>query len=201
MRKSDAQAWKIGIAVAVVVAIISIGAMSVIRAPASPEEVRAEAKKERHKKKEAKLAKQRAEYLKKNPQRTYIAQITREMDCEWGEETSVADNKQLTKGQQVDLIKGLAQITFKSGAQVILEGPATFKVVSLTSGDLSAGKMTADVPDDVQNFTINTPMATIVDAEFDKKPQSEAEPEDPRRIRLGKGESVRLKAGESIRID
>jgi len=102
----------------------------------------------------------------------------------------------------VDLLSGLAEITFHSGAQVILEGPAKFKVVSRTSGDLSVGKMTADVPDNVRKFTINTPVASIVDAEFHGGVETEGTPESgPRRIRLGEGESIRLGEGESIRID
>ncbi|MCG8584660.1 MAG: hypothetical protein MI757_08115 [Pirellulales bacterium] len=194
MRDSDKQAWKVGVLVAAVLAVVAVGAMSVMRAPPDPSLERAKAKKAKEDKKKKELEAERDRW-----KATHVAQVTRTVDCEWGEEDNdIAKGKHLKKGEEVDLLKGLAEITFVSGAQVILEGPARFTVVSRTSADLATGKMVADVPDDVQKFTINTPVATIVDAEFDR---SEGTPDEPKRIRLGKGESIRLGEGDSVRID
>ena len=49
----------------------------------------------------------------------------------------------LQAGQQLQLEKGIAQITYSNGAVVLLEGPASFTVDSPNSGFLSRGKLTA----------------------------------------------------------
>ena len=194
--KAEASAWKVGLLVAAVVTVIAVGVMAVVKTPRDDKGDLAKAKKAKQSEKKGK--KDRDEALKRPSdvlsKKTYIAQLTRVVDCEWAEEASIAQGSHLKEGQEVDLKSGLAELTFHSGAQVILEGPAKFKVVSRTSGDLTVGKMTADVPDNVQKFTINTPVVKIVDAEFHGGVETEGTPEPgkKKRIRLGEGESIRI---------
>ena len=207
MRKSDAQAWKIAILVAAIIAVIAVGTLSVMQAPpdriAEREKAKQEkAQKEQEAKERAMAARMERAAKLREKMASYIAQVTHTHQAEWGDDRpATEDDNHLSKGQQVDLLKGQAQITFGSGAKVILEGPAKFRVLTRTSADLSTGKMVADVPDDVQSFTINTPVAKIVDADFVKSTESEGTPDEPRPIRLGKGESIRIGEGESVRID
>ncbi len=66
-------------------------------------------------------------------------------------------------GQKLNLTDGLAEITFDSGAKVILHAPAQFAVGEAMGGDLRFGRLTAKVPHSARGFTINTPTAKVVD--------------------------------------
>jgi hypothetical protein len=76
----------------------------------------------------------------------------------------------LFAGQRFDLVRGLAEITFDGGATTLIEGPATFEVVSLAAGRLYSGRLTATLDKTVgkatgagSRFAIETPMATVTD--------------------------------------
>ena len=58
---------------------------------------------------------------------------------------------------------GHAQIEFYSGATVILEGPAEFRVVSRTEGYCASGKLRATVPPQAHGFRIGSPSVNLVD--------------------------------------
>jgi hypothetical protein len=61
------------------------------------------------------------------------------------------------------LKSGFAQIEFYSGATVILEGPADFRLISPTEAYCAAGKLRAIVPHPAQGFTIGSPRLDLVD--------------------------------------
>src|SRR5207248_2434357 len=60
-----------------------------------------------------------------------VAQITASKGCQWaGTNVSARAGEHLRKGQRLDLLRGYAEVTFDSGAQVVLEGPVAFEVNS-----------------------------------------------------------------------
>ncbi len=61
------------------------------------------------------------------------------------------------------LKSGLAQIEFYSGATVILEGPAEFRLVSRMEAYCARGKLRATVPHQAQGFRIGSPVLNLVD--------------------------------------
>ncbi len=70
--------------------------------------------------------------------------------------------------QKLNLTTGLAELTFESGAKVILHAPAQFAVTGAIGGELQLGKLTAKVPHSSPGaksarFTINTPSGKVVD--------------------------------------
>src|SRR6202035_1471725 len=70
--------------------------------------------------------------------------------------------------QQVKLVGGLGEITFRSGAKVVISAPAQFSVSSGLETDLEIGKLSARVPHDPSHpgatgFTVNTPAGSVVD--------------------------------------
>jgi hypothetical protein len=70
----------------------------------------------------------------------------------------------LQAGSELQLEKGIAQITYSNRAVVLLEGPASFTVDSPNSGFLSRGKLTARADSEQsRQFTILTPNARFVD--------------------------------------
>ncbi len=95
----------------------------------------------------------------------FVAQITATKGCQWSTAiTPPTEMMQLQVGQQLQLEKGIAQITYSNQAVVLLEGPASFTVGSPNSGFLSQGKLTARADsDESRQFTIVTPDARFVD--------------------------------------
>jgi hypothetical protein len=127
-------------------------------------------------------------------------------------------------GSKFVLISGLLEITYDSGARVILQGPVTYQVESSASGYLSIGKLTAKVEQgsEVSNhkseiinpkFVIRTPTALVTDlgTEFGVEVTNsgetsshvfrgmvEVQPTDARTRPTGK--AIRLRENESVRL-
>jgi hypothetical protein len=88
------------------------------------------------------------------PKVEYVARITGMADCKWAQspesrvQSPALDSRFSTLvalGDTLSLRSGLLEITYNSGAKVILQGPVTYKVESSASGYLSVGKLTARV--------------------------------------------------------
>jgi len=109
-----------------------------------------------------------------------VARLTDAIDCKWklseGERPSpqpspirgegvvqLALDTEFSAGQQLNLTAGLAELTFDSGAKVILHAPAQFVVSEALGGDLQLGRLSAKVPHSAHGFTINTPGGKVVD--------------------------------------
>jgi hypothetical protein len=75
-----------------------------------------------------------------------VGQITGVVDCQWADpRTAVSDGDGVPLGQKFALASGYLEITYQSGARVILQGPCAYDVESKTGGFLSLGKLTARV--------------------------------------------------------
>ena len=59
------------------------------------------------------------------------------VDCKWH------GGSRVSLGQKLDLASGLMEITYDTGAKVILQGPVTYEVES-NGGYLSVGKLTGE---------------------------------------------------------
>ena len=73
-----------------------------------------------------------------------VGRITGLVDCRWADPTTkalVRDDVPL--GRKYAMASGLMEITYDTGAKVILQGPATYEVESARSGYLSLGRLTA----------------------------------------------------------
>lgn len=93
-----------------------------------------------------------------------VARLTRTLEAKWSGGPPVqSEHERLLSGQTLDLREGLAEITFDSGARVILDAPAHFEVSTAQRGFLNAGKLTANVTGPPAGFTIQTPSSTVVD--------------------------------------
>src|SRR6185369_7470491 len=75
----------------------------------------------------------------------------------------VHSGDRLLRNQRLEIAKGLAEITFDSGAQVVLEGPATFDLKSAWEATLNRGTLKASVPPQAIGFRISNPSVEIVD--------------------------------------
>ena len=96
-----------------------------------------------------------------------VALMTGTKDCEWSGAPMQAGST-LQAGQRLELTKGFAEITFDSGAQVTLNGPASMVVSSAWDASLESGTMQASVPAEAAGFRVTNPSVEVVDqgAEF-----------------------------------
>ncbi len=76
-----------------------------------------------------------------------VGRITGMADCRWNDPTAApaSDTESIPRGRKYVLDSGLMEISYDSGAKVILQGPCTYEVESETGGFLSLGKLTAKV--------------------------------------------------------
>jgi hypothetical protein len=78
------------------------------------------------------------------PEPVFVARITGSVDCRWVDpRTAPAGVDRIAAGRKFDLASGLLEVTYDSGAKVILEGPCTYEVESNHGGRLSLGRLTA----------------------------------------------------------
>ncbi len=113
-----------------------------------------------------------------------VARLTNAVDCQWALEAQppspqpspirgegvveLAIGTQLYAGQRLHLTAGLAELTFSSGARVILTAPTQFDLTDALGGDLQLGKLAARVPHDSTGrgaigFAVGTPSGKVVD--------------------------------------
>jgi hypothetical protein len=95
---------------------------------------------------------------------TSMARVARTHECVWEESVGVmSPGESLTVGRKLRLKRGLAEIHFADGAQVLVQGPAEFQVVAAGEAFLRTGVLSAYVPVAARGFTIRTPQAKVVD--------------------------------------
>jgi hypothetical protein len=94
-----------------------------------------------------------------------VGRITGMVECQWVDLHAQAfDGAHVTLGRKYDLVSGLVEITYDTGAKVILQGPVTYQVESANGGFLSLGKLTGEVKArQAKGFAVRTPTATVTD--------------------------------------
>ena len=91
-----------------------------------------------------------------------VGRITGMVDCKWA--GVVFDSPGVPLGRRYELASGLMEITYDTGAKVILQGPVTYEVESKNGGFLSVGRLTGKVTTEVaRGFIIRTPTAIVTD--------------------------------------
>ncbi len=91
-----------------------------------------------------------------------VARLTGGKDLRWsGGSLSVGD--ELRRGQQIKLVSGFAEITFDSGAEVVLEGPAVLDLTSAWDAVLRHGALRANVPPEAVGFRVSNSAVEVVD--------------------------------------
>jgi hypothetical protein len=85
-----------------------------------------------------------------------VGSITGMADCQWVDPaTKVSDRDSVPLGHKFALARGLLEISYHSGAKVILQGPAAYEVNSRTGGFLSFGRLTALVEKNDSGFSVH----------------------------------------------
>ena len=93
-----------------------------------------------------------------------VASLRVSPDCCWSKEAKrPADFGHLLTGQRLAVDAGLLEITYGSGARVVLEGPVEYTVAERNMGCLEHGRLVAQVPATANGFTVQTPGAKVTD--------------------------------------
>ena len=92
-----------------------------------------------------------------------VAQLTGSKECQWAGGVDLQPGARLHKGQQLELSHGFAEVTFDSGARVVLEGPAKLQVNSAWDASLKQGTLKANVPAEAIGFSVAAATVDVVD--------------------------------------
>ena len=92
-----------------------------------------------------------------------IATLVKATGCKWAASTlPTAEGSRVSAGTY-ELVEGLATLKFDSGAEVVLEAPATLELIDAMNCRLRRGTLVSDVPPQAIGFTIDTEKARVVD--------------------------------------
>jgi hypothetical protein len=94
----------------------------------------------------------------------FVARLTAEKGAQWKRGTAaLTPGAALRKGQQLELESGFAEITFDSGARVVLEGAASLAIISAWDAALRHGTLRADVPPQAMGFRVTNRFVDVID--------------------------------------
>jgi hypothetical protein len=89
--------------------------------------------------------------------------VVKARGCKWaGSTLPTAEGSRVTPGT-LELVEGIATVKFDSGAEVVMEAPATLELVDAMACRLVKGTLVADVPPSAIGFSVDTPNAKVVD--------------------------------------
>ena len=102
------------------------------------------------------------------PHVNYVGRITGVVDCKCA--GTAVDSSRVPLGKKYELTAGLMEITYNTGAKVILQGPATYEV-DVNGGYLSVGKLTGKLEKEndecrMMNDELRTRMSDIQHSSF-----------------------------------
>lgn len=92
-----------------------------------------------------------------------IAVLIKTEDCEWRDSSLPTISGSKLIAGNLNLIKGLATVKFKSGAEVVIEAPAELELINDMHCLVKHGTVMAEVPESAHGFTIDTPKAKAID--------------------------------------
>lgn len=101
--------------------------------------------------------------LKGAPDPALICKISDALDARWAANTLKPKIGDTLKTGELRLETGVVELTYFSGAQVAVEGPAQFKLSGLNSLELQSGKLSAEISRRARGFSVKTPSADLVD--------------------------------------
>jgi hypothetical protein len=91
-----------------------------------------------------------------------VAKLSGAKDCVWVT-APPQPGEELARGRRLDLRSGFAEVTFDSGAQLVLEGPATLDLRSEWEAEIKRGTVKANVPHEAIGFRVVHATVEVVD--------------------------------------
>lgn len=90
-----------------------------------------------------------------------VAWLTGAKDARWSDASGPQPGDAIERGRHLELQSGLAEVTFDSGARVVLEGPASLDVDSAWAASLKSGALTASAPSEAAGFRVANPAVAV----------------------------------------
>ena len=99
------------------------------------------------------------------PKIEVVGRISGMVDCQWADpSTEASPDSDVSLGRKFSLASGLMEITYDTGAKVVLQGPVTYEVESGNCGFMSVGRLTGKATTErARGLMIRTPTATVTD--------------------------------------
>jgi hypothetical protein len=98
------------------------------------------------------------------PQLPVVGRITGLVDCQLANASAARKGGPVRLGRRFVLASGLVEITYDTGAKVLLQGPATYEVDSRNGGFMAVGTLVGRVNTEAaRGLTIRTPTAVVTD--------------------------------------
>jgi len=94
---------------------------------------------------------------------TAVAMLSRVVDVQWSPGGKLFREGSALEPGWLQLESGLAQVIFYSGARVVIEGPAKFRLVTQNEADCPTGRLLVEVPPPAQGFRLKTENIEVVD--------------------------------------
>ena len=91
-----------------------------------------------------------------------VAHLSGSKDCKWIG-AAPAPGDEFARGRHLELESGFAEVTFDSGAQITLTGPAMLDVRSAWEAELLRGTLKANVPPEAVGFRVINAAVEVVD--------------------------------------
>lgn len=98
-----------------------------------------------------------------SPSKPIVATLTDSIHAEWVNPKQAPVTGDEVRAEMYWLRSGIVSLTFESGAEVVIEGPAEYQLLSVNEMSLQSGKAFAHVPATAIGFTIDTPQSSVVD--------------------------------------
>src|SRR5207249_503041 len=99
-----------------------------------------------------------------SPSPEFVARVTGAKDLGAANQSAALQpGASLRKGQRLDLSAGYVEVTFDSGARVVLEGGASVDINSAWEATLRQGKLKASVPPEAVGFRVSNTFVDIID--------------------------------------
>ena len=93
-----------------------------------------------------------------------VAVVRDAADVQWAKNTpSKLTESSILSGEPLKIDSGTIELELNTGTKLVVEGPADWSVDGRNSVSLRAGKLIARVPVNALGFTVQTPIAKIVD--------------------------------------
>lgn len=92
-----------------------------------------------------------------------VATLTDGKGCRWNAGTLPTEDGAALAPGRLRLAEGLARVTFASGAEVVLEGPADLELRTPMRCVLHDGRLVAKVPPAAHGFVVETPSSVLTD--------------------------------------
>lgn len=98
------------------------------------------------------------------PAEEFVARLSGSKDIQWQKTTrGPQPGDLLRRGQRLDLAAGFAEITFDSGAQIVMEGPTVVELVSPWEAALQKGVIKVHVPPEALGFRVTSDVVEVMD--------------------------------------